>query len=298
MEDQILTGSRRARGGTKANSTVSAMSDNNDSFESQGAFKDEQGSIYNPLGAPTVEREYSRPAIDNSLTGDISEPVFHQISVDDLPDDETGNNEPSEIGNPDLIDADAKEKRLGARMAVDELLSKYALLHQVGAHFAKMSDNKMQQMYANNELDPQLVVTTPQGNATVADVVEGYNASCDDAIKYDPEFGEKVRKPLERIFAKRGIGLTDEQAVALAFAEDIGVKAVTIYSLKSTINQTLKSISLTYTEQIRRQNSQNTVAPPPPPPPAPSSRQKVKKEEEEFVRGNEPEEAIDYVEVK
>jgi len=290
--DKILTGSRRARGNSRTNNL---MDSNTDNFEAQGDFKDEQGSMYNPLGAPTVEREYSKPPIDNSLTGDIQEPVFHQISMDDLPEDEVGNSEPSEIGNPDLIDAEAKDKRLGARMAVDELLSKYALLHQIGAHLAKMSDNKMQDMYTSNLLDPQLVVKTPQGNATVADIVEGYNASCDDTIKYDPEFGDKVRKPLERIFAKHGIGLTDEQAVALAFAEDIGVKAVTIYNLKSTINQTLKSISLSYVEQNKKQASQNTVAPPPPPP---TTRQKVKKEEEEFAKGNEPEEAIDFEEVK
>jgi hypothetical protein len=61
-------------------------------------------------------------------------------------------------------------------------------------------------------------------------------------LKYDKEFGYKVRPAMIRVFMKRGWGMTDEQFLLYMFGKDIAIKLGIMYSLKKTINSTLETL--------------------------------------------------------
>jgi len=78
------------------------------------------------------------------------------------------------------------------------------------------------------------------------------------------EFKEEVTPVLERVLAKRGIGLTDEQLLMYMFGKDIAAKGLIFFQMKGQMNYMIQSI---------KNATMGQYAPPPPPPPQQSQPQ-------------------------
>jgi hypothetical protein len=216
---------------------------------------------FNPLGDAVTERDYSSPKIAEGVTEDLEEPVFHTPTYQELngesaqakKEEETLYN-PLETGNPALEDLPEREKRAAVETMVEAVLDLYDGAHIIAQKAAQVPEEKLYEMHRNGEINlNQRIPIGPSEDANVVELTQAYNSQAVEALTPNPEFRDKVRPPMTRIFMKRGWGMTDEQALLLHFGQDIITKGILVYQLRAQMNQILKLVAI---EKSERQESQ------------------------------------------
>jgi hypothetical protein len=104
-----------------------------------------------------------------------------------------------------------------------------------------------------------------------------YNQQVSGILKVSDEFKEEVTPVLERVLAKRGIGLTDEQMLMYMFGKDAAAKSIIFFQQKTQINYMIQSIKEATANQFVEQSA------PPPPPPTPARQEEVVRQEAPVV---------------
>lgn len=209
---------------------------------------------FSPLDAPVKERSYTQHHVaDTQVFEELQEPTFQPPSFNDFEDGE-GEPEPERPFNQSYSELDGKEKTMGAKMMVEMTLDLYEKGCGLLGKLPEISEGKLDRLIAEGEIDPSIEIPTESGNLGVKDFASEYNDSIKDAFSVSDEFKEKVKPPLERVFKKRGIGMTDEQLLMYYFATDIGAKGVQAFMLRKTANGILESLKEN-TLAIREQNA-------------------------------------------
>lgn len=242
---------------------------------------------FNPLSESTVERDYSKPPIQEGYVPDLEEPQFHQPTFNDIRrdrgeqvfDNANNNSEPQfqqgataasdPFSNPTMNELDDREKRLASEHMVDAVLDTYETLSTMSGNLAKMDEQKIRDLIADGKISPNRRIPVDEHGNTVSvmEFIQGYNEQVGGAVENDPAFRKKVRPVMVRVFSKRGWGMTDEQFLLFAFGKDISVKAVTLYGMKKGVNDILKRLQ----EEAKPQRKTR---------PTP---QVVEKEEEQYI---------------
>jgi hypothetical protein len=106
----------------------------------------------------------------------------------------------------------------------------------------EISEQKLDKLIAEGEIDGDIQLPTESGNLGVKDFAVEYNSSIKEAFEVTDDFKDKVRPPLIRVFKKRGIGMTDEQLLAYYFVTDLGTKTAQAFMLRKTANNILDSL--------------------------------------------------------
>jgi len=212
----------------------------------EGTFND-----YNPFGESVVEREYATPKVASGVTEEISEPTFVPPSYEDIVAEREGggmvedlSENPFDNPNPALNDLDNKDKKIACESLVDTCLDAYEQLHKYAQYVVKVDEDELMQKQASGKIDlNEIIPVTENGDTmSVGEFIGQYNQQSADALKYDKEFGYKVRPAMVRVFMKKGWGMSDEQYLLYMFGKDIAVKVGIMYSLKKTINSTLSTL--------------------------------------------------------
>ena len=220
-------------------------------------------SDYNPFAESVIERDYSTPKTASGVVDDIDEPSFVPPSYEDIIQDRENEKDnqfeqpnPFDNPNPSMNDLSDKDKRIACESLVDTCLDAYEQLHIYGQMFVKVDEEVLMQKQAENKLDLSVQIPISENGETMSmgEFVAQFNEQSTQAIKYDKEFGYKVRPAMIRVFTKRGWGMTDEQFLLYMFGKDIAVKVSLIYSLKKTINNTL-----TMFEKLHKQDVNSNV---------------------------------------
>lgn len=215
---------------------------------------------YNPFAESVVERDYSTPKTASGIVEDIEEPSFVPPSYEDIVSEREQQNEenfqqenPFDNPNPAMNDLSDKDKRLACESLVDTCLDAYEQLHKYAQMVVKVDEEQLMQKQAEGKIDLSMEVPISENGETmsVGEFVGQFNQQSQDALKYDKEFGYKVRPAMIRVFMKRGWGMTDEQYLLYMFGKDIAVKVSIMYQLKKTINNTLE----VFEKAHRRNNS-------------------------------------------
>ena len=270
---------------------------------------------FNPLGQPIQERSYNKQS--TASVGDIKEPNFGSTtSVSEELDDMEHEQEEIEkereqeeeeekerpldnLTNESMNDLDSKDKKEASKQLVETVLDTYEMLHDFGKKFVQYPEEKIQEKILNNEIDPSMEIPIDEyGNTTnVTEFFQEFNEQSSEALSYDPKFGEKVRPAMERVFTKKGWGMTDEQFLLIAFAKDAGWKTMQIVNLKKTANGIMDTFVKMQREKIEdshRQPPSQSVQPDsivtPPQPPKEQAQpiyQHEHEEDEEDERENE-----------
>jgi hypothetical protein len=219
----------------------------------EGTFGD-----YNPFDESVVERDYSTPKTASGLVEDIDEPTFVPPSYEDIvsereqqTDESFQQQNPFNDPNPAMNDLSDRDKKIACESLVDTVLDAYEQLHKYAQFVVKVDEEELMQKQAENKIDlSQVIPVTENGDTmTVGEFVGQFNQQSQEALKYDKEFGYKVRPAMIRVFMKRGWGMTDEQYLLYMFGKDIAVKVSIMYQLKKTINNTLEVL-----EKAHRRN--------------------------------------------
>jgi hypothetical protein len=133
---------------------------------------------------------------------------------------------------------------------------------------------------------------------SIPQVVQGFNSEIQDAFEVTEEFNEKVRPPMQKVFAKRGWGVTDEQSLLLHFGMDIASKVTVLMKLRKEGNMQLERF-MTMTDESERRKQEGVKAkfttkdarentPPPPPIPESKNEEKNKDAENKMVATQNP----------
>jgi len=209
----------------------------------EGTFGD-----YNPFAESVVERDYSTPKTASGIVEDIDEPTFVPPSYEDIVSEREQQSEesfaqdnPFDNPNPSMNDLSDKDKRIACESLVDTCLDAYEQLHRYAQMVVKVDEEQLMQKQAEGKIDLSMEVPVTENGDTmsVGEFVAQFNQQSTEALKYDKEFGYKVRPAMIRVFMKRGWGMTDEQYLLYMFGKDVAVKLSIMYQLKKTINNTL-----------------------------------------------------------
>ena len=198
---------------------------------------------FSPLDAPVKQRSYTQHHVaDAQVLGDLEEPTFQPPSFNDFDEEGGGEAEPERPFNQSYSELDGKEKTMGAKMMAEMTLDLYEKGCGLLGKLPEISEGKLDRLIAEGEIDGNIEIPTEGGSLGVKDFAREYNDSIKDAFSVSDEFKEKVKPPLERVFKKRGIGMTDEQLLMYYFATDFGAKGVQAFMLRKTANGIIDSL--------------------------------------------------------
>ena len=201
---------------------------------------------FNPLNEAVKERSYTKPNIDPAmLEGDLDEPTFDAPSFDDMQGpsvgggmEDAGGSEPDAFANPALNDLDAKDKRAATAQMVDTVLDGYERLTGLANNLVQIPEDKVGNMVASGELNPNIrIPIDSQGNTiSVPEFVDEFNQETSEAITTTEDFKETVRPAMNRVFAKRGLAMTDEQFLMYHFGMDLATKGIMVVQLRRKVS--------------------------------------------------------------
>lgn len=233
---------------------------------------------FSPLDAPVKQRSYTNHKIydDAEVVADLEEPTYQPPTFDDFDGGAGGEaeKEPAKPFNEAYSELDGKEKTMGAEMMAEMTLDIYEKGCGFLGKIPEISEDKLDGLIAEGEIDPNIQLPTESGNLGVKDFAVEYNNSIKDAFEVSDDFKDKVRPPLVRVFKKRGIGMTDEQLLAYYFVTDLGTKTAQAFMLRKTANNILDSL---------RENTlaiRETQRPTPTPTPTPTATSSESKEDD------------------
>ncbi len=221
---------------------------------------------YNPFAESVIERDYSTPKTASGIVEEIEEPSFVPPTYEDIVSEREQQNEeiiqeenPFNNPNPAMNDLSEKDKRIACESLVDTCLDAYEQLHKYAQMVVKVDEEQLMQKQAEGKIDLSMEVPISDNGETmsVGEFVGQFNQQSADALKYDKEFGYKVRPAMIRVFLKRGWGMTDEQYLLYMFGKDIAVKVSIMYQLKKTINKTLEVFEKAHTKNNRGSYASN-----------------------------------------
>lgn len=215
-----------------------------------------------PFDEPVKERGYSQPHVNatkEEIFATIPEAEFTPPPIDLNPGNPfeqelKGAEPPPKRGrgrpkkhepiNPTLEDLDQAERRDSAKFVAKLVLDGYEMLNQLANNMVTVSEDKLKKAAMEGEIDLSLQIPYDMSGNTISagEFVAEYNAQATDTFKVDPEFRKDVEPVMIRVFEKRGIGLTDEQYLMVAFGKDIAIKAITGIQMKRTINGFINAV--------------------------------------------------------
>jgi len=234
---------------------------------------------YNPLMDNVNEKPYSVQSISvpqEQLTGGIPEPSYQPQSISSrqnpykqIRESGTMSGGSSDDGgektfNPSMNEMPSQEKKEGAKHMAKMVVDGYEQLHVFANMGLQFSPKKLSRLQSEGEIDLAIPIPDGYGNTlTAGQFIQDYNEQSKDALTVSPSFKKEVTPILERVFAKRGAGLTDEQMLIYLFGKDIATKGVIFYQMKSTMGDMIEVIR----EQTQAYKDAYGQASPPPPQP-------------------------------
>jgi len=203
-----------------------------------------QGGIpnfFSPLAEEVKQREYNKITPQN-VTGDIPEPKFEggmgieddNNATESYASEDTTPSPFENVTNEKVNQLEGKEKKIACEQLVDTVLDLYEMGHSFGVKFASVDENELMEKAMKGEIDPTMEIPIDEKGTTTnpMEFFQTYNSQVEEVLTYDPEFGEKVKPAMRRVFEKKGWGFTDEQFLVYMFGKDIGMKGMMVWGLK------------------------------------------------------------------
>lgn len=243
------------------------MASNYDGLEPEERKQVFEDIDYNPLDEAVNEKTYSQgnaTADAADLSKPIAEPSFAPPPINTRPPQEPKKREPI---NPEMNNLSKKDTEMAAGHMAKMLLDGYSWMHTMGNKALVVSEKKLNKLQSEGELNLNAMIDYDYGKKIPAgEFFREYNQQVGQVLTVSDEFKEEVTPVLERVLAKRGVGMTDEQLLMFMFGKDIAMKSLIFVQQKSQLNQMIQSIKEATVSQFAEQ------APRPQPQPQPQSQ--------------------------
>jgi hypothetical protein len=246
--------------------------------------KDFQNADYNPLDEPVNEKTYTQPNINTSgadFTKPIEEPRFAPPPLEKKKFQSSQEKEKKEPINPEFSEMPKKEKEMAASAMANMVVSGYEFLTNLANKTLVISEKKLEKLQAEGEINLNAMIDYDYGKKMRAgDFIKEYNNQIQGILRVDEEFKEEILPVLTRIFAKRGMGMTDEQLAIYIIGKHAVGNGMIWFQAKSQSTAMINSIKAATMNEFAPQT-------PPPPPPQQAYQQQEQPQpqepQEEFV---------------
>lgn len=143
--------------------------------------------------------------------------------------------------NPSLNNIPEADRKEGAKYVAKVVMDLYKQAHVWMNATLPFSEKKLRRLEAEGEIDLNMPIPDGQGNTiTPAGYIEEFNDQVKDALQVDPKWEKETTPILERVLAKRGASMTDEQMLMFQFGKDIGVKVFQVVGIKKQQNEMIQ----------------------------------------------------------
>jgi hypothetical protein len=244
---------------------------------------------FNPLDEQVNEKPYTIPNVNTTgvdMNAPIEEPRFSPPPIDKIKRD-TPKPPPRDPINPEMKHLGKKDTDMAAGYAAKLIMQGYEWMHELGNRFLQVSEKKLNKLQADGEINLNAMIDYDYGKKIRAgEFFKEYNNQNKDLLQVSDEFKAEAMPLLEKVLAKRGIGMTDEQMLIFVFGKDIAAKTMIIFQQKAQMNMMIASI---------KEATTGMYAPPPPsppPPPQPTETQEPLRQTESEIFATEPEENL------
>lgn len=211
---------------------------------------EEKVTDYNPLDEAVNEKRYTQSNVNTEgmdFTKPIEEPRFTPPPFEQKKFEQK---KPTEPVNPELKNLSKKDTQLASAQACKLILQGYSWVHDLANKGLQVSEKKLNRLQADGEINLNAMIDYDYGKKVRAgDFFQEYNEQVSGILKVTEEFKEEVTPVLERVLAKRGIGLTDEQTLMYMFGKDIASKSIIFFQQKTQLNYMINSIKEATTSQ-------------------------------------------------
>jgi len=262
-----------------------------DKFETEIIEPEERKAVdFNPLDEQVNEKAYTTPNTNTQgidLNAPIPEPRFTPPPMDKRTiNQEQGKQPKPEPMNPEMKNLGKKDTEMAAGHMAKLIIQGYEWMHQLANKGLQVSEKKLNKLQAEGEINLNAMIDYDYGKKIRAgDFFIEYNQQVSNVLTVSQEFKDEATPLLEKVLAKRGIGMTDEQMLMFMFGKDIAAKSMIFFQQKAQMNMMIASIKEATTSQYAQ------AAPPPPAPSTPStSAQRTAPIQREEVIAVEPEE--------
>ena len=265
-----------------------------DKFETEIIEPEERKAVdFNPLDEQVNEKSYTTPNTNTQgidLNAPIPEPRFTPPPMDKRTINQEQAKQPKpEPMNPEMKNLGKKDTEMAAGHMAKLIIQGYEWMHQLANKGLQVSEKKLNKLQAEGEINLNAMIDYDYGKKIRAgDFFVEYNQQVSNVLTVSQEFKDEATPLLEKVLAKRGIGMTDEQMLMFVFGKDIAAKSMIFFQQKAQMNHMLSSIK----EATMAQYAQ--AAPPPPQPqsaPQQSQPQPPAKVEAEYIAVEPEEEA-------
>ena len=263
-------------------------------FETEIQEPEEVSVDFNPLDEPVNEKRYTSPNVNASATElnkPIEEPRFAPPPMQKkVPFEEKKPPKPEPF-NPEMKNIPKKETEMAATQMAKMIIQGYEWMHGLANKALQVSEKRLNKLQAEGEINLNAMIDYDYGKKIRAgEFFQEYNEQTKDILSVSDEFKEETIPVLERVLAKRGVGMTDEQYLMFLFGKDIAAKSMIFFQQKAVVNSMIESIKQATMSQYAQQA-------PPPPPPTQSYREEEPRKRE--VVATEPEEVqVEEVQVE
>lgn len=159
----------------------------------------------------------------------------------------------------------------------------YEWMHDLANKGLQVSEKKLNKLQAEGEINLNAMIDYDYGKKIRAgEFFQEYNEQVKGVLKVSDEFKEETIPVLERVLAKRGVGMTDEQYLMFLFGKDIAAKSMIFFQQKAQMNYMIESIKQATMSQFVQQ------APPPSSPQRPQPQSSSRAEPEPDIIVDEP----------
>lgn len=232
---------------------------------------------YNPLMDVVSEKPYSvqNVAVDqNQLSSGIPEPTYQPQSIGGRQNPyktirdggsmmgagADDSDKKSSSVNPSMNEVPDAEKKEGAKHLAKLIVDGYEQMHGFANMGLQFNQRKLRRLESEGEIDLSIPIPDGYGNTvTAGNFIEEFNDQSKDTLTVSTQFKKEVTPILERVLAKRGAGLTDEQMLMYIFGKDIAVKGVLFYQMKGQMSDMIEIIK----EQTQAYKDGNGIKPKP-----------------------------------
>jgi hypothetical protein len=221
----------------------------------------------NPMAEDYIDRDYSNPELD--YHGEVPEFNPEAAPISSLEPDANGNINPpptiEERKEEILAENQERDLNLGTRQeevsqTVDAALGVYEFLHTVARKFSSINEDDLRQRIMKGEINPNITIPLDadgeEGN--ILQYAKYHNEQINEVVKYDPEFGKKVKPAMKREFAKRGIVMGDGAFIATMFIQNMAQTGTAMLMMKKQGNDVMNAF-VALSKQIQAQQQQTTA---------------------------------------
>jgi hypothetical protein len=188
---------------------------------------------------------------------------------------------PKEPFNPEMKNLGKKDTEMAAGHMAKLIIQGYEWMHDFANKGLQVPEKKLLKMQSEGEINLNAMIDYDYGKKIRAgEFFNEYNKQVSGVLKVSDEFKEEATPLLEKVLAKRGVGMTDEQMLMFVFAKDIAAKSLIFFQQKSQMNYMIQSIKAATTAQFVQAA----------PPPQPQQAQQAQQQDNQQPRATEPEE--------